>query len=106
MWRQRAKQAALIAVAILVVSAAALVWLWNNRPDLDKIGWPSPDLASAAVTDSVTVTWLGVTTLLFDDGETQILIDGFFSRPSLACVGWQPSFRHIRISITPWMSVR
>ena len=86
MWRQRAKQAALIAVAILVVSAAALVWLWNNRPDLDKIGWPSPDVASAAVTDSVTVTWLGVTTLLFDDGETQILIDGFFSRPSLADV--------------------
>lgn len=86
MWRQRAKQAALIAVAILVVSAAALVWLWNNRPDLDKIGWPSPDDASAAVTDSVTVTWLGVATLLFDDGETQILIDGFFSRPSLADV--------------------
>jgi L-ascorbate metabolism protein UlaG (beta-lactamase superfamily) len=25
-----------------------------------------------------------VSTLLFDDGETQILIDGFFSRPSLA----------------------
>ncbi len=86
MWRQRAKQATLIAVAILFVSAAALVWLWNNRPDLDKIGWPSPDVASAAVTDSVTVTWLGVATLLFDDGETQILIDGFFSRPSLADV--------------------
>ncbi|MBT8090592.1 MAG: MBL fold metallo-hydrolase [Gammaproteobacteria bacterium] len=83
MWRQRAKQAALIAVAALVVSAAVLVWLWNNRPNLDKIGWPSPELASAAVTDSVIVTWLGVTTLLFDDGETQILIDGFFSRPSL-----------------------
>ena len=33
--------------------------------------------------DAVTVTWLGVTTLLFDDGETQILIDGFFSRPSI-----------------------
>jgi L-ascorbate metabolism protein UlaG (beta-lactamase superfamily) len=33
--------------------------------------------------DNVTVTWLGVSTLLFDDGETQILIDGFFSRPSL-----------------------
>jgi len=30
------------------------------------------------------MTWLGVTTLLFDDGETQILIDGFFSRPSIA----------------------
>ena len=40
--------------------------------------------ASAVKPDAVTVTWLGVTTLLIDDSETQILIDGFFSRPSLA----------------------
>jgi len=32
---------------------------------------------------SVRVTFLGTTTLLFDDGETQIMTDGFFSRPSL-----------------------
>jgi len=31
----------------------------------------------------VTVKWLGITTLLIDDGETQIITDGFFSRPSL-----------------------
>jgi L-ascorbate metabolism protein UlaG (beta-lactamase superfamily) len=35
---------------------------------------------------AVTVTFLGTTTLLFDDGETQVLIDGFFSRPSLLTV--------------------
>jgi L-ascorbate metabolism protein UlaG (beta-lactamase superfamily) len=29
----------------------------------------------------VRVTFYGTSTLLFDDGETQILIDGFFSRP-------------------------
>ncbi len=27
------------------------------------------------------VTWLGVSTLLFDDGETAFMTDGFFSRP-------------------------
>lgn len=32
--------------------------------------------------DTVTVRHLGVTTLLIQDGETSILIDGFFSRPS------------------------
>jgi L-ascorbate metabolism protein UlaG (beta-lactamase superfamily) len=32
---------------------------------------------------SVKVTFLGVATLLIDDGDTQILIDGFFSRQSL-----------------------
>src|SRR5215475_4215517 len=32
---------------------------------------------------AVKVTFLGTTTLLFDDGETQLMTDGFFSRPSL-----------------------
>lgn len=30
--------------------------------------------------------FFGVSTLLFNDGKTQILIDGFFSRPSLSQV--------------------
>ena len=30
----------------------------------------------------LTATFFGVSTILFDDGETRILIDGFFSRPS------------------------
>jgi L-ascorbate metabolism protein UlaG (beta-lactamase superfamily) len=32
---------------------------------------------------AVKVTFLGTSTLLFDDGETQIMIDGFFTRPAL-----------------------
>lgn len=84
MWKQRAKQVASIVVAVVAVSTAAIVWLWRDRPSLNNIDWPAPAIASATVTDSVTSTWLGVTTLLFDDSETQILIDGFFSRPSLA----------------------
>lgn len=32
---------------------------------------------------AVRITFLGTTTLLFDDGETQILIDGLLTRPSL-----------------------
>lgn len=31
---------------------------------------------------SVRVTFLGTSTLLFDDGETQLMIDGFLTRPS------------------------
>ncbi|MQY13257.1 hypothetical protein SRB5_34000 [Streptomyces sp. RB5] len=38
--------------------------------------------------DGLRVTWLGVSTLLFDDGEGAILVDGFFSRPGLLrCLG-------------------
>ena len=58
--------------------------MWRDRPDLDSIDWPSPEVTSTMTSEAVTVTWLGVSTLLFDDGETQLLIDGFFSRPTLA----------------------
>ena len=40
-----------------------------------------PVVAAPAEPSAVSVTWYGVATLLFDDGETKILIDGFFSRP-------------------------
>ncbi len=78
------RRAALTIVAVTLVISLAAVLLWRDRPSLESIKWPTPAVASSADADSVTVTWLGVTSLLFDDGETQILIDGFFSRPSLA----------------------
>ena len=40
-------------------------------------------MATTETADAVSVTWLGVTTLLFDDNETQVLIDGFFTRPGI-----------------------
>jgi L-ascorbate metabolism protein UlaG (beta-lactamase superfamily) len=55
-----------------------------------------PDLArhahrfSVPAADSdapLAVTWLGVSTLLIDDGSSALMTDGFFSRPSLARVG-------------------
>lgn len=38
---------------------------------------------SAAPASPVTVSFLGVTTLLFDDGVSAVMTDGFFTRPSL-----------------------
>ncbi len=84
MWKQRVQRAAIVVAAILAVGTAIAVWLWRDRPALGNIDWAPPVIAAASLTDSVTATWLGVTTLLFDDGDTQILIDGFFSRPTLA----------------------
>lgn len=68
--------------AVLVIGSVALYWLWRDRPDIDDINLPRLVAGEASVTD-VTVTWLGVSTLLFDDGDTQLLIDGFISRPTL-----------------------
>ncbi|MDT4920730.1 MAG: hypothetical protein QOI15_1632 [Pseudonocardiales bacterium] len=59
-----------------------------GRPDIsryaDRFGVP-------AATDGLSVTFLGVASLLFDDGASAVLTDGFFSRPSLLTVG----LRHI-----------
>lgn len=57
-----------------------------------QLKWGRPDLAAyqaqpatptASPTSPVTVTFLGVTTLLFDDGKSAVMTDGFFTRPSL-----------------------
>ena len=78
-----AKRSIITLAAIAVIGAGAVAWILSDRPSLAEIEWAPPTI-NAATNDAVTVTWFGVTTLLFDDGETQILIDGFFSRPSLA----------------------
>jgi L-ascorbate metabolism protein UlaG (beta-lactamase superfamily) len=44
------------------------------------------DVPPAAAGTPLTVTWLGVATLLISDGESALMTDGFFSRPSLATV--------------------
>lgn len=53
-----------------------------GRPDIsryaDRFDVPGADA------DGLSVTWLGVATLLLDDGSSALMTDGFFSRPSLA----------------------
>ena len=80
-----AARMAIGAAAAIVIGSVLAVLLWRDRGTLDSVDWPRYPIYEATA-DSVTVTWFGVTTLLFDDGETQILIDGYFSRPSLADV--------------------
>lgn len=80
-----AVRSAYTVVVVAFALSTTLVLLWRDRPSLDDIDWaPYPENESGA--GAVNATWLGASTLLFDDGETQILIDGFVSRPSLADV--------------------
>lgn len=74
----------IITVALLCLIAVAgwLGYKLNDRPSLT----PYADLWLEGSNDSppgLRVTWLGVSTLLIDDGETAIMTDGFFSRPGL-----------------------
>ena len=75
---QWARIAALVVAALLVIGLAIVASIWQDRQSLDDIGWPVADV-DATATSAVSVTWLGTTTLLFDDRETQILIDGNFT---------------------------
>ncbi|WP_028645431.1 MBL fold metallo-hydrolase [Nocardioides sp. URHA0020] len=54
-----------------------------GRPDLDRYAHRF-DVPPAS--GPFGVTFLGVASLLIDDGETRLMTDGFFSRPSLAKV--------------------
>ena len=54
-----------------------------GRPDVGRYShrFTVPAAESGA---PLTVTWLGVSTLLLDDGSSTLMTDGYFSRPSLA----------------------
>jgi L-ascorbate metabolism protein UlaG (beta-lactamase superfamily) len=73
--------------ALVLVAALAVVVVLNVRPDAGEFAalrLGSDPAASAP--GGLWVTFLGVSTLLFDDGETAIMTDGFFSRPGLLSV--------------------
>lgn len=53
-------------------------WLLNDRPSLAQYDSMH---AAPATPGAVSVRFLGVATILIDDGETALLTDGFFSRP-------------------------
>lgn len=53
-----------------------------GRPDLDRYT-DRFDVPAAQPDSPLALTWLGVSTLLLDDGSSALLTDGYFSRPSL-----------------------
>lgn len=67
-------------VLLALVAVGALAWLLGQHPAMAPyadLQWTRP-----AGNAPVKVTFFGVATLLFDDGDTAWMTDGFFSRPS------------------------
>ena len=57
-----------------------------GRPDIARYeGYFN--VPTARSDTALTLTWMGVSTLLVDDGDSALLTDGFFSRPNLLDVG-------------------
>jgi len=73
---------------LLVLVSAALGGACNAPAEFDMGPWSALEAAPAPEGfDGVTVTFLGVSTLVVRDGETTLLIDGFFTRPDLGGLG-------------------
>jgi L-ascorbate metabolism protein UlaG (beta-lactamase superfamily) len=66
--------------ALFGLVAAVAAWRLLDHPSLAlHAGEPLPVASDAA--QGVRARWLGCATVLLDDGETRLLVDGFFSRP-------------------------
>jgi L-ascorbate metabolism protein UlaG (beta-lactamase superfamily) len=53
-----------------------------GRPDIDRYA-DRFDVPAAQSGSPLTAIWMGVSTLLVDDGSSALMTDGYFSRPSL-----------------------
>ena len=77
-------------VILLLLIAGMLAYLLQASGKLSDFKAWQPKTGTSI--HGLTVRFFGVSTLLLDDGHDQILIDGFFSRPSL----WQVLSRPIQ----------
>lgn len=72
--------AARAAAAVLAVGAKSVV---SRRPAMPKDPhWYAP-VAAPAIAGELRATFFGVATIALTDGETTLIFDGFFSRPSV-----------------------
>ena len=102
-WRaflNRTDRSLLVIAVVLTVTAALLIVAWRARETIPGL---EIRMTSPAEGDGLRVTWFGVSTLLFDDGETQILVDGYISRPTVADVVLDRPVTNDAATINYWL---
>lgn len=75
--------------SIIVVMFAAIFYLLQPSGKVSDFADWQYQAQHKNLNNTLTVKFFGTSTLLFDDGQSQILIDGFFSRPPLSQVFFQ-----------------
>jgi hypothetical protein len=77
-------------LALAFLAALVTIAPLADSVTYSKLTQPAPesckslDVRSASAQEApLRVTFMGVTTILLDDGETAVMTDGFFSRPAL-----------------------
>ena len=71
---------ALLALGITALPIAAVTYRLFGHPSLKKYQHLYIRPGASLGADMV-ITFMGVTTMLFDDGKTRLLSDGYYSRP-------------------------
>ncbi|MFT5482453.1 MAG: L-ascorbate metabolism protein UlaG (beta-lactamase superfamily) [Halieaceae bacterium] len=83
------KKIGVILLALTLLAAIFFTYLWNARDSLEPfeqlVVEPSP-----IPSGEVYVQYLGNTNILISDGQTALLIDGWFSRPSFIAMAFSP----------------
>ncbi len=79
------KKALLIVMALVLAAGAAAYYVLHDVPEVSGFSTLF-DRSTPGPHAEIRVTFLGVATLLIEDGETAILTDGFFTRPSVTDV--------------------
>src|SRR4051812_34741956 len=74
------KKISIVIAALLVIAVIFIYVRLRPSGDIDNYQSYFVDDNNKLSGSSVRVTFFGVSTLLIDDGQTQLLIDGFFSR--------------------------
>lgn len=71
-------------ILLVLIGGAAIFFISLTSPVDDIIEFEKyrPSQIASQVNESLKVSYYGVSTLAIDDGETTILIDSFFSRPT------------------------
>jgi L-ascorbate metabolism protein UlaG (beta-lactamase superfamily) len=77
-------RAGLVLLALALLAAAALAVLWRQHPPLEP--YQALEMPAAPAGAPIRVRFAGVATLVFDDGDTAWMTDGFFSRPGIVRV--------------------
>jgi L-ascorbate metabolism protein UlaG (beta-lactamase superfamily) len=76
--------AAVFAVVLLV--AAALIFWQTRSPSFEPYASSTLPVAGRDTEGAIRAQFFGTATILLGDGETSVLVDGFFSRPAMATV--------------------
>jgi L-ascorbate metabolism protein UlaG (beta-lactamase superfamily) len=79
LWLTVARRLGVIVAVVLLVAGAWLAYELRDRASLEP--YSGLMLTEQAKPGGIGATFLGVSTVLFTDGETAILTDGFFTRP-------------------------